>query len=163
MSSVSIVQHHIKQLEKKGFLRRNPSNPRGYTIINAKIAYLNLYGQGQCGPNVSVLDGDTFFRIPISVNLLNSNPAETFTIRAFGDSMKPRIYPGDIVIVKSSGIANDGDVVVCVNNQMTLIKQLRLTNKGLMLVSFNNNYEPFEPAEDFRIEGKVVGVLTYQI
>lgn len=77
--------------------------------------------------------------------------------------MKPRIYPGDIVIVKSSGIANDGDVVVCVNNQMTLIKQLRFTNKGPMLVSFNNNYEPFEPAEDFRIEGKVVGVLTYQI
>lgn len=30
LSSVSIVQHHIKQLEKKGFFRRNPSNPRDY-------------------------------------------------------------------------------------------------------------------------------------
>lgn len=33
LSSVSIVQHHIKQLEKKGFFRRNPFNPRDSILL----------------------------------------------------------------------------------------------------------------------------------
>jgi repressor LexA len=28
ISSTSVVAHHLKQLEKKGLLKRNPSNPR---------------------------------------------------------------------------------------------------------------------------------------
>jgi len=163
LSSVSVVQHHIKQLEKKGFLRRNPSNPKDYTIIDSKFAYLNLYGQAECGPSGSVLEGDPLYRIPISVELLNSDPSETFIMRAVGESMKPRIYPGDFVIAKITNYAGDGDVVVCVNNKMTLIKQLRITEEGLKLVSFNENYEPFDPAEDFRVEGKVMGLISYQV
>jgi repressor LexA len=163
LSSVSVVQHHLKQLEKKGFLRRNPSNPKDYTIVDSKFAYLNLYGQGECGPNGSVLDGDPIVTIPISVELLNTNPSDTFILRAVGESMKPRIVPGDLVIVKIANYADDGDLIVCVNKRMTLIKQLRKTNKGIMLVSFNSDYEPFEPAEDFRIEGIVKGLISYQV
>lgn len=163
LSSVSIVQHHIKQLEKKGFLRRNPSNPKDYTIFDSKFAYLNLFGQAECGPNGSVLEGDPIIRIPISVELLNSDPSETFLMRAVGDSMKPRIYPGDLIIAKITSYARDGDVVVCVNDRMTLVKQIRKTEEGLKLVSFNNEYEPFDPSEDFRVEGKVMGIVSYQI
>jgi repressor LexA len=32
ISSPSVVHHHIQQLEKKGYLRRNPSNPKDYQI-----------------------------------------------------------------------------------------------------------------------------------
>lgn len=163
LSSVSVVQHHLKQLEKKGFLRRNSLNPKDYTIIDSKFAYLNLYGQAECGPSGSVLDGDPLFRIPISVDLLNTDPSETFIMRAVGESMKPRIYPGDLVIAKRTSYAKDGDVVVCVNNQMTLIKQFRMTDSGIKLVSFNKDYEPFDPAEDFEVYAQVKGLVSYQI
>lgn len=162
-SSVNLVQHHIKQLEKKGHLKRNPSNPRDYTIFDSKIAYINVYGEASCGPSGSVLDGEPELRVPISVGLLNTPPGETFFVRAIGDSMKPRIYPGDMVIARMTNYANDGDVVVCVNNGFTIIKQLRKTEKGWLLVSFNGQYEPFEPSEDFYVYGKVEGILTYNI
>jgi repressor LexA len=164
LSSVSVVQHHIKQLEKKGFLRRNPSNPRDYTIVDSKIAYLNIYGQAECGPDGSVLTGDPIATMPLSTDLLRGVPSNCFVVRATGESMKPRIFPGDLVIASSTNYANDGDVVVCVNNYQTLIKQIRKTPNGLVLYSFNElEFEPFEPAEDFRVEGIVTTVITYQI
>lgn len=162
-SSVNLVQHHIKQLEKKGHLRRNPSNPRDYSIVDATIAHINVYGEASCGPSGSVLDGEPELRVPISVGLLNTPPNETFFVRAIGDSMQPRIFPGDMVIARMTNYANDGDVVVCVNNGFTIIKQLRKTEKGILLVSFNGRYEPFEPSEDFYVYGKVEGILTYNI
>ena len=58
VSSPSVVQHHIFQLEKKGFLRRNPSNPRDYQVLadspEKRITFINLYGMAQCGPNGSI-------------------------------------------------------------------------------------------------------------
>ena len=53
LSSTSLVHHHITQLEKKGYLKRNPSNPRDYQILSdaeKPISYLNLYGFAKCGP-----------------------------------------------------------------------------------------------------------------
>ncbi|MFA5749743.1 MAG: ArsR family transcriptional regulator, partial [Candidatus Shapirobacteria bacterium] len=62
LSSPSLVQHHIVQLEKLGYLKRNPTNPRDYQIVSdgpeKLITYLNLYGLAQCGPKGSLLDGD---------------------------------------------------------------------------------------------------------
>ena len=47
LSSTSMVAHHMLQLEKKGYLKRNPMNPRDYQIIKngpeSPVAYLNLY------------------------------------------------------------------------------------------------------------------------
>jgi repressor LexA len=44
ISSPSVVHHHIQQLEKKGYLKRNPSNPQDYQILSEspekKITYL---------------------------------------------------------------------------------------------------------------------------
>ena len=43
----SVVFHHIKQLEKKGYLKRNPANPRDYIILKdpeRNVIYLKMYG-----------------------------------------------------------------------------------------------------------------------
>jgi len=72
-SSTSVVTHHLFQLEKKGYLKRNPDNPRDYQILlgpEKQIAYVNEYGPGQCGPNGSLLDGNPVDRIAISSRLL---------------------------------------------------------------------------------------------
>ena len=103
MSSSSIVQHHIQQLEKKGYLKRNPFNPKDYQVLSdpeRPIVYLNLYGLAQCGPKGSILDGSPIDRIPIASRLIKFSTDEAFLLEAKGDSMIPKINPGDLVIVQ---------------------------------------------------------------
>lgn len=167
LSSPSLVQHHIVQLEKLGYLKRNPSNPRDYQIVSdgpeKLITYLNLYGLAQCGPNGSLLDGSPIDRIPISSKLLGFRADQGFMVKAKGTSMAPKINPGDLVIVQKSQIANNGDIVVCVNDGMTIIKKIKKDKDKTILISLNRDYEPFIASSDFRIEGLVKGILSYSI
>lgn len=165
ISSPSVVHHHIQQLEKKGYLRRNPSNPQDYQILSDnpdnQFAYINLYGLAQCGPNGSILDGAPIDRIPISTKILGFRASEAFFVRAKGDSMINKIHDGDLVIARRQNIAADGDIVVCTNNGEALIKKVQKQKKGAILVSLNERFSPFIAEDDFRIEGIVRGVYSY--
>lgn len=172
VSSTSVVQHHIFQLEKKGYLRRNPSNPRDYQILandpDKQVTFLNLYGLAQCGPNGSLLDGDPIDRIPISTRILGFSSAEAFLVKARGKSMLPKISDGDLVIAKKVADAADNSIVVCVNKGEALIKKIqKITSsngeKAYYLISLNHEFQPFVADKDFRIEGVVRGVLSYSV
>lgn len=164
-SSPSVVFHHITQLEKLGYLRRNPSNSKDYQIIGDTpeklITYLNLYGMAQCGPNGSILDGNPIDQIPISTKILGFSSTDAFMVKAKGDSMKPKINPGDLVIVKKVRKANNGDLVVCVNNEEVLIKKYQNIGRQILLTSLNPEFTPFLAAPDFKIEGIVRGIINY--
>ncbi len=172
-SSPSVIHHHITQLEKKGLLRRNPSNPSDYQVLmgepEKEIAFLNLYGLAQCGPKGSILDGNPVDRIRISSKFLGFSALDAFAVKAKGTSMLPKIKPGDLVIAKRSNTFNNGDVVICVNNGEALIKKVQIITKddehiAYNLISVNSqNYPPFLAGEDFRVEGIVRGVLTYSV
>lgn len=165
LSSPSLVYHHIQQLEKKGYLRRNPLNPKDYQILadspEKQVTYLNLYGLAQCGPNGSIFDGNPIERIPISSKILGFPSSEAFMVKAKGDSMAPRINEKDLVVARKTNDAENGDVVVCVNNGETLIKKIQKGNE-LILVSLNPKYQPFVASENFHIEGLVRGVYSYE-
>lgn len=162
-TSTSVVTHHLTQLEKKGFLKKNPANPRDFQILKTpdkEIAHLNLYGLAACGPNGSILDGDPIDRIPVSTRFIPFASHDAFMVKAKGNSMLPKINPGDFVIAKKAHHANDGEVVVCVNNEEALIKKIKLEKNGVILVSLNTEFQPFLAAQDFRIEGIVKGIIT---
>jgi repressor LexA len=165
MSSPSVVQHHIQQLEKKGYLKRNPSNPRDYRILadpEKPVSYLNLYGMAQCGQDGKFLDGNPLERIPVALRLLRFPASEAFLVEAKGDSMIPRIHEGDLVIIQHKNIAEDGDTVLCVNKEMVLIKRIKRTGERILLISDNkDNYDPFIADEDFAIVGVVRGIMKY--
>ncbi|MBU0767372.1 LexA family transcriptional regulator [Patescibacteria group bacterium] len=164
ISSPSVIHHHIKQLENKGYLRRNPSNPKDYQVLGDEpdkpVAYINLYGLAHCGPHGSILDGDPIDRVPVATKLLGFPSEEAFMVKAKGDSMEPRISDGDLVIARKSPDADNGSIVVCVNNGEALIKQVRKAENPI-LVSLNSEYEPFVADEDFRIEGVVRSIYSY--
>lgn len=172
VSSTSVVQHHIFQLEKKGYLRRNPSNPRDYQILaddpDKQVTFLNLYGLAQCGPNGSLLDSDPLDRVPISTRILGFSSSEAFLVKARGKSMLPKIHEGDLVIARKTQVADNGNLVVCVNKGEALVKKLQIINfpngqKAYNLISLNQDFAPFPANDDFRIEGIVRGVLSYSV
>ena len=164
VSSPSIVQHHLLQLEKRGHLKRNPANPKDYQVLGTPeraVVYLNLYGLAQCGPNGSILDGSPIDKIPISSKILKFPASQAFIVRAKGNSMEPKIKQGDLVIAQQASKAENGDLVVCVNNEEALIKKYFKQNKGILLQSLNSDYEPFIAGADFRIEGIVRNIFQY--
>jgi len=164
LSSPSLVQHHIQQLEKKGYLKRNPDNPQDYHLLKnpeRPVVYLNLYGLAQCGPNGSILDGAVIDRIPISTKLLSFPSSEAFLVRARGDSMKPLIREGDIVIARKTNTADVGKLVVCVNNGEALIKRFYRADDFVLLESENRKYNPLVASrDDFRIDVEVKSVIS---
>lgn len=166
-SSTSLVAHHIKQLENKGYLKRNPSNPKDYQILKGaperQITYLNLYGLAHCGPRGSILDGNPIDRVAVSAKLLSFPSSEGFMVRAKGDSMIPKINSGDLVIARKIDDVNSGSIAVCINDGETLIKKIQKEKGGNILISLNSEYPPFMASKDFRIEGEVKSVITYSL
>lgn len=167
LSSTSVVVYHLRQLEKNGYLKRNPYNPQDYQVLKdapeKQITYLNLYGLAHCGPNGSVLDGNPVERIPISIRLISFPSAEAFMVKAKGDSMEPKINESDLVIARKTDDADSGSIVVCVNDGEALIKKIKKEGRNVILMSLNAKYQPFLAARNFKIEGEVRGVITNKI
>lgn len=165
ISSPSIVQHHILQLEKKGYLKRNPFNPKDYQILadpERPIVYLNLYGLAQCGPEGSFLDGNPIDRIPIASRLIRFAVEDAFLVEARGDSMEPKINAGDLVIVQKKNSADNGNLVICINNSLVLIKKYHKDGEQIILHSENSDkYPPFIAGPDFKVEGVVKSIIQY--
>ena len=164
VSSTSVVAHHLTQLEKKGYLKRSPYDPRDYQILKdgpeKQIAYLNLYGLAHCGPRGSILDGTPLDRIPIPTRLLHFSSSEGFLVKAKGDSMAPKINEGDLIIAKRTSDIDSGRIAVCINDGEALIKKIQKENGGCILVSLNSDYAPFSANDDLRIVGEVRGVFS---
>lgn len=167
LSSSSVVFHHIQQLEKRGFIKRNPSNPRDYQILaegpEKRVAFLNLYGLAHCGPKGSFLEDSPIDRIPISTRLITFPSDEAFMVKAKGNSMEPKINEGDLIIAQKHSQPKNGAIVVCVNNGETIIKKIQKEKQGYILISLNTAYPPFMASKDFRVVGEVKSVISNNI
>ncbi|MBC3759243.1 MarR family transcriptional regulator [Hyunsoonleella sp. SJ7] len=164
-SSSSMVAHHIQKLEQKGYLKRNPNNPRDYQVFlnpERPIIYLNLYGNAQCGKNGTILDGIPIDKIPIASRLLKFPAHEGFIVTAKGNSMEPFIKEGDLVIAQKKDNAENGEKIVCVYGEKVLIKRFFQQNDTITLTSLNSeNHPPIIVADYFKIEGVIKNVLKY--
>lgn len=97
--------------------------------------------------------------IPYSLSITGAFVA----LQVKGHSMEPRIYEGDIVIVRVQPTAETGDLVVAiVNGDEATVKRLQVSPEGITLQPFNPSYQPiFYSRTDIeqkpvRIFGKVV-------
>lgn len=164
--STNTVFYHLQKLERLGYLKRDPANPKNYQVLGSPesgTVYLNLYGLARCGPHGHLLDGNPVDRLPVSTRLIPCRASEAFLIRAKGDSMEPRIHEDDIVLARKQHTANDGDIVVCVNGGEALIKKLSRHHHATLLFSLNRSYDPIFAADDFRVEGVVKAIVCSAI
>ena len=166
LSSPSLVHHHIKQLEKKKYIRRNPNNPKDYKILNDPeklIRFVNLYGMARCGPDGTLLSGDPIDRIQISPKMISFNIEDAFLVEASGDSMEPYIHQGDFVIAKMQNSADNGEIVVCTLDDKVMIKKIYKHKR--LLISTNTKIDPIiiEQGAYFNIEGVVKGIICHHI
>lgn len=68
---------------------------------------------------------------------------EFFGLQIHGDSMEPRIYENDVVIVRKQEDAENGDIVIAmINGNDATCKRLIKYAGGISLVSLNAKYAP---------------------
>ena len=163
------VAHHIKQLEKKGYLRRNPSNIKDLEVLKDPVSdatYLNIYGFAQCGPNGLLAQDNLFDKVAVSSKLFGmGNSSDFFCIRARGKSMEPQIYEKDLVIVHKQNIVENNQLAVLVHNEVPKIKKILKAGKKVVLLSLNSQFSPEEikKSDSFEIYGHVRHVIRFNI
>ena len=79
-----------------------------------------------------------------------------YAIGVNGDSMEPKFYDGDIVLVEITNDIHDGQIGIFDVDGECYIKQLR----GSKLISFNKKYNDIPLTEYSRCIGKVIDVLS---
>ena len=167
ISSKSVVFHHIKQLEKKGYLKRNPSNPRDYIVLKDpehNVIYLNMYGMAKCGPAGTLLDGTPTRVVPVDPSMVYFPARKGFMVEAKGASMQPLIAPHDWLIVEQGVEAKNKDVVVCVNNGEVLVKRFMRDGERVILQSENPDFAPIVADRDFfHVEGIVRSIIKRSV
>ena len=128
------------------------SKKRGVTI--------NVLGNVAAGIPIEAIE-DIIDTEEISEELAKTG--SFFGLKIHGDSMEPRMFEGDVVIVRQQEDAESGDIVIAmVNGNDATCKRLLKYESGISLISLNQKYEPMmftnEDIEEkpVKIIGKVV-------
>lgn len=88
---------------------------------------------------------------------------EYFGLQIHGDSMEPRMYEGDVVIVRQQDDAESGDIVIAmINGNDATCKRLTKYASGIALTSLNSKYEPmmFTNQEIIEKPVKIIGKVV---
>ena len=165
LSSPATIHFHLKQLEKKGYIKQDPSKNRTIEILvpneylekDNHIIDVPLIGKVTAGTPIEAIEvPDEFFSLP--TNLFNSKK-ELFTLKVSGESMiNVGIYDGDIVVVQKQNTAENGETVVALNedNEAT-VKTYYKEKDHIRLQPENDTMEPII-LRNCTILGKVIGL-----
>ena len=125
LRSTSTVHGHLKRLEKKGLIKRDPTKPRALEIMEmsgSKKEMLNIpiIGKVTAGEPILATENieDTF---PLPIEYISHNE-ELFMLKVSGNSMiNVGINDGDYAIIEKAQTAKNGDIVVAlIENEATI-------------------------------------------
>jgi repressor LexA len=172
LASPSTVHAHLANLERTGFLRRDPTKPRALELTGRRAEAvarapeyearkLPLLGQiAAGGPLLAEQNVEDYIGVPEPL----SHGGEEFILRVRGDSMQDAgILEDDYVVVHRQQDARDGDIVVALVGDAewadeATVKRFFRDNGRVRLQPENAAYEPIY-ADHVQILGKVVGVF----
>lgn len=158
LKSTSSVHLHLETLERKGYIRRDPTKPRTIEIVDSSM---NLAKREVV--NIPIIDAPilteknitSYFPMPIEM-LPNS---ETFALKVKGKSMTDAgIYEGDQVIVEQTKAIKNGDIVVTMLNDFINLFRYFKEKGHYRLQPENIDMEPVI-VDNVKILGKVIGVI----
>ena len=165
LNSPATVHAHLKQLEKKGIIRKEASKFRTIELLvenefedkKDDLIKVPLLGKISCGSPIEAIEQpNEFFDLPASL----VPPKQTiFTLKCSGDSMiNVGIYDGDYVIIQKQKVAKNGDIVAALteDNEVTL-KTFYKEKDHIRLQPENDELEPII-VSNCTILGKAIGL-----
>ncbi|MCI0650381.1 MAG: transcriptional repressor LexA [Planctomycetes bacterium] len=170
LSKVTVYEH-VRQLEKKGAVRKAPHLARSLEILDphykeVPIAHdaarlpLSVLGGIAAGQPLEAVEQEEIF----DLGDLMPPGVERYALRVCGDSMiEDGIHDGDLAIIERRSVADDGEVVVAVldDNEATLKRLYREPQgsaKRYRLEPANRRLSPIL-VDRVEIRGVVVGLI----
>ena len=180
LASTSSVSHQLMTLQKKGFLRRDPTKPRAVDVrlpgeaaaaiaaadlaadeaaeraARPTPAYVPVIGRiAAGGPILAEQAVEDVF--PLPRELVGSGTL--FMLKVVGDSMiEAAIANGDWVVVRQQPTAESGDIVAAMIDGEATVKTFKRRDGHVWLMPHNSAYAPI-PGDNALILGRVVTVL----
>ncbi|TYP48692.1 transcriptional repressor LexA [Thermosediminibacter litoriperuensis] len=161
LKSTATVHSYLIQLEKKGYISRDPQKPRAIVVMDKRtigkdIVPVPLVGRVTAGqPILAEENIQGVFSLPKEM----VPDSEVFMLKVQGDSMiDAGIYDGDYVIVKVTSTAENGDIVVALLGDEATVKRFFKEKDHIRLQPENRYMEPIL-VKDVKILGKVIGLF----
>ncbi len=173
LSSPSTVHVHLRALEEKGFIKRDPLKSRSIaltypldfdedSVVNVeepnfdKLISVPLVGDVAAGTPILAQENITdTLMLPTDI----VGDAASFMLSVHGESMiEAGINDGDFVVVKEQPVANNGDIVVALIDDGATVKTYYREADHVRLQPENSTMEPIITTS-CTICGKVVAVF----
>lgn len=161
LSSTSTVHGHLKRLEEKGLIRRDPTKPRAIEILELsypkkEMLEIPIVGKVTAGsPILAVENIEDYFPIPMDYVKHNG---ELFILKISGTSMiEAGINNGDLAIIEKTSSARNGEIVVALIENEATIKTFYKEENRIRLQPENKTLQPIY-VDDCTILGKLVGI-----
>lgn len=177
IKSTSTAHKDIENLEKKGYIRKDPAKPRAIEIIDVPETFDENAGSST-GERSDIIDVPIVGRVaagePILAeqNIEDSIPVparfigqgEHFMLRVKGESMiEAGIHDGDFILIRKQNTANNGDMVVAMVDGFeseATVKTFYREQNHIRLQPENRTMSPIL-VNDVKVLGLVKGVFRY--
>lgn len=151
--SPSSAQYTVNQLEKKGYIERDPMRKRTIRLngYDTKAYHIPIVGTVTAGKPILAIESIEDY-IPVPVKNKGRN---MFALRVRGDSMiNAAILDGDVVVVEQTPVAQNGEIVVALIGDEATVKRFYKEKGHFRLQPENDAYEPII-VDEVAILGKV--------
>jgi len=164
LGSLATVHKHLKFLEKKKAIKRQPHQSRSIELLPTdefsftRVAEVQLLGTIAAGQPIEAIEVPETLSIPEEM----LGRGTTYVLKVRGDSMiDEQIRDGDFVIVEERSHAEDGETVVALlHGEEATLKKFYWEGSKVRLQPANPDLQPIVvDAEDVRIQGIVIGLL----
>lgn len=139
----------------------NNGEPNVDAIPMDRTALIPVVGIVRAGYGGLAFESDMGLETVDEKTLRGYSKEDFFYLRVKGDSMEPRLYEGDLVLVRKQTSIDSGTYgVVTIDDEEGVVKIVEYDKDSITLISQNHNYPPrrFSGAEVERIRviGKVI-------
>ena len=175
LQSTSSVAYQLKELEKKGFLRRDPNKPRAVDLRHlartgrksnkqdanvpeeaAAPRYIPVVGQIAAGNPILAEENATEY-FPLPSELVGDG--DLYLLQVVGESMRDAgILDGDWVAVRTQPVAEEGQFVAALIDGEATVKEFHQDSTGVWLLPHNDAFSPIK-GDEAEIMGLVVSVF----
>jgi repressor LexA len=176
--SANAAEDHLKALAKKGAIILIPGTSRGIRLNPAlddsnepltdidssssaldNLTTLPIIGRVAAGSPILAQE-HVEKEIPVDPAMFEDKA--DYLLRVRGESMIDiGIYDGDLLAVKKTESARNGQIVVARINDEVTVKRFKKGSKEITLIAENQQFEPIivTPQDEFAIEGLAVGLI----
>jgi len=169
ISSKSVVEYHLKALEREGVITRDADVARSIDVsgVGKRAREVPLLGTIAAGQSIPVPTEETWHMIAqetvdVPADMLPRN-IQAFALRVKGTSMIDAfVDDGDIVVLEATRAAEDGEMVAAwlTERQEATLKKLYREPGRIRLQPANRRMRPiYVDPDQIEVQGRIIGVL----